>query len=253
MPERIPVEVPKDTRFGDYSTSFAMQMAKALRQPPRQIAQTIADRLELAGSYFATVSIAGAGFINLTLGKEWFGEVVRGVLAEGKDYGRIQADKPEKIMVEFVSANPTGPMHMGNARGGVLGDCLAEILTWAGHDVSREFLINDAGNQVELFGRSLDTLDRVLGPLRRGCLRISEDGYHGDDIRALAQQLKDEQGDGLMQLDEQERRRRMVEYGLKNNIARMQRDLSAITFTTTAGFMRPSCTRAATCATRWSC
>ena len=224
VPERIPVEVPKDTRFGDYSTSFAMQMAKALRQPPRQIAQTIADRLELAGSYFATVSIAGAGFINLTLGKEWFGEVVRGVLAEGKDYGRIQADKPEKIMVEFVSANPTGPMHMGNARGGVLGDCLAEILTWAGHDVSREFLINDAGNQVELFGRSLDARYQQALYGEDAC-EFPEDGYHGDDIRALAQQLKDEQGDGLMQLDEQERRRRMVEYGLKNNIARMQRDL----------------------------
>ena len=224
VPEQIPVEVPKDERFGDYSTSFAMQMAKALRLPPRQIAQQLADRMELAGSYFQSVSIAGAGFLNLTLGQEWFGQVVRGVLEKGADYGRIQADKPEKIMVEFVSANPTGPMHMGNARGGVLGDCLAEILSWAGHEVYREFLINDAGNQVELFGRSLDARYQQALYGEDAC-EFPEDGYHGDDIRAMAQQLKEEHGESLMQLSEEERRRRMVEYGLKTNIARMQRDL----------------------------
>lgn len=218
------IEVPKDTKNGDYASSFAMQCAKAFHMPPRKIAEIICENISLEGTYFEAVSIAGAGFLNFTLNRKWYSDAVSLVGEMGENYGRTKLDKPEKIMVEFVSANPTGPMHMGNARGGVLGDCLAEVLAWAGNDVKREFLINDAGNQVDLFGKSVEA--RYIQVLKgEDAVEFPENGYHGDDIRALAQLIADEAGDKYLNMTEDERRAHFVTFGLKTNIARMKSDL----------------------------
>ena len=156
------IEIPKDPTHGDYASSFAMAGAKALHKAPRQIAQTIVDNLDLAGTFFDKVEIAGPGFLNFTLGSKWYGEVLTDIQAEGNTYGKVDEGKGERVMVEFVSANPTGPMHIGNARGGVLGDALASVLERAGYDVWREFYVNDAGNQIHKFALSIDTRYRQL-------------------------------------------------------------------------------------------
>ena len=150
------IEIPKDVTHGDYASSFAMAGAKALHKAPRQIAEIIVDHLELAGSFFGKVAIAGPGFLNFTLGSKWYGQVLTDIQAEGDTYGAVDEGRGEKVMVEFVSANPTGPMHIGNARGGVLGDALASVLERAGYDVWREFYVNDAGNQIHKFAVSID-------------------------------------------------------------------------------------------------
>ena len=133
----VAVETPKDSSNGDWASTFAMQCAKPLHMAPRKIAESIVANLDLEGSCFDTVTIAGPGFMNFTLNQGWYEQAVRGVFAMGENYGRTESKKPEKVMVEFVSANPTGPMHMGNARGGVLGDCLSSVLDWSGNDVTR--------------------------------------------------------------------------------------------------------------------
>ena len=159
------VEIPKDVKNGDYASSFAMAGSKAMHMAPRQIAQTILDNLSLEGSYFKSAEIAGPGFLNFRLGAKWYGEVLADIEREGMEYGRCDEGHGEKVMVEFVSANPTGPMHIGNARGGVLGDSLASVLERAGYDVWREFYVNDAGNQIHKFAMSIDAryLQLVLG------------------------------------------------------------------------------------------
>ena len=149
------VEIPKDASHGDYASSFAMAGARAMHMAPRAIAQAICDHLELEGSFFQKAEIAGPGFLNFTLGPKWYGQVMTEVEAEGKDYGCSDVGHGEKVMVEFVSANPTGPMHMGNARGGVLGDTLANVLHMAGYDTWKEFYVNDAGNQIHKFAQSI--------------------------------------------------------------------------------------------------
>ena len=179
------VEIPKDASHGDYASSFAMAGAKAMKMAPRAIAQAIRDHLELEGSFFDQVEIAGPGFLNFTLGKRWYGQVLAEVEAEGKRYGASDVGHGEKVMVEFVSANPTGPMHMGNARGGVLGDTLANVLSMAGYDVWKEFYVNDAGNQIHKFAVSIDARYHQL-ILGEENFPFPEDGYHGDDIRELA-------------------------------------------------------------------
>ena len=150
------VEIPKDSANGDYAANHAMTAARALRCAPRKIGEALLANLNLDGSYFDAAELAGPGFLNFRLGRRWYAEVLETVCAEGRDYGRSDALRGQKIMVEFVSANPTGPMHMGNARGGVLGDALAEILSRAGAEVWREFYVNDAGNQIEKFANSID-------------------------------------------------------------------------------------------------
>lgn len=220
----VAVEIPKDTKNGDYASSFAMQCARALHMAPRKIADALVAHTALDGTYFERISIAGPGFMNFHLGKKWYADAVRLVSDMGKAYGRIQAENPEKVMVEFVSANPTGPMHMGNARGGVLGDCLAEVLDWAGHDVTREFYINDAGNQVDKFAHSVE--GRYIQQLKgEDAIVFDESWYQGADIRELAADLVKLHGDSLLEMDGEERRKIIVEYGLPTNIARMQRDL----------------------------
>ena len=218
------IEIPKDTAHGDYASSFAMAGAKALRKAPRQIAQAIVDHLDLTGSFFDKVEIAGPGFLNFTLGSKWYGEVLSDIQAEGADYGRVDEGRGEKVMVEFVSANPTGPMHIGNARGGVLGDALSSVLERAGYDVWREFYVNDAGNQIAKFAKSIDAryLQLVLGEEN---VPFPEDGYHGEDIKELAQAFLDQHGPDWKDRPEAERQEAMAQYGLSVNIPKMKADL----------------------------
>lgn len=150
------IEVPADKSHGDFAVNVAMVSAKALKMPPRKIAELICNQIDLQGSYFERCEIAGPGFINFFLNQKWFSSVVENVITEKTNFGRTELGKGKKVLVEFVSANPTGPMHVGNARGGAIGDCLASVLDWAGYDVQREFYINDAGNQIEKFGNSLE-------------------------------------------------------------------------------------------------
>ncbi len=218
------IEIPKDTAHGDYASSFAMAGAKALHMAPRAIAQAIVDHLELEGSYFNKVEIAGPGFLNFTLGPKWYGDVLSAVEAEGPDYGSGAGGAGRKVMVEFVSANPTGPMHMGNARGGVLGDTLANVLARDGWDVWKEFYVNDAGNQINKFARSILARYKQL-ILGEDGYPFPEDGYHGEDIKELAQAYYDEYGDaGLNELESDELFA-VAQFGLERNIPKMKEDL----------------------------
>ena len=219
------VEIPKDTAHGDYASSFAMAGAKALHMAPRAIAQAIVDHMDLTGSYFQKVDIAGPGFLNFTLGPKWYGQVLAQVEQEGPEYGSGSEGKGERVMVEFVSANPTGPMHMGNARGGVLGDTLASVLQKSGADVWREFYVNDAGNQIDKFARSLDARYQQL---IRGedAVEFPEDGYHGDDIRELARLFYQQEGEKYLDCDEKTRHDALAKFGLDHNIPKMKTDLA---------------------------
>ena len=218
------VEIPKDVSHGDYASSFAMAGAKAMRMAPRAIAQIICDNLELEGSFFQKAEIAGPGFLNFTLGARWYGQIMADVEAEGARYGQSDVGRGEKVMVEFVSANPTGPMHMGNARGGVLGDTLANVLSLAGYDTWKEFYVNDAGNQIHKFAVSIDARYHQLIQGEEN-FPFPEDGYHGDDIRELAQAFREKEGDGWLDKPEAERQEAMAKFGLSVNIPKMESDL----------------------------
>ncbi len=218
------VEIPKDTAHGDYASSFAMAGAKALHMAPRAIAQIIVDNLELEGSFFQKVEIAGPGFLNFTLGPRWYGEVLASVETQGASYGSGDEGHGKRVMVEFVSANPTGPMHMGNARGGVLGDTLANVLKRDGWDTWKEFYVNDAGNQIHKFAVSINAryMQLIVGEEN---FPFPEEGYHGDDIKELAQAIYQMHGDSWKELPEEERLERLAEYGLSVNIPKMKEDL----------------------------
>ena len=218
------VEIPKDTANGDYAANHAMTGAKAMRMPPRKIAEALVRNLELDGTWFSSVEVAGPGFINFRLADSWYGDVLKAVVGEGENYGRIDEGKGQKVMVEFVSANPTGPMHMGNARGGVLGDALASVLDRAGYKVWREFYVNDAGNQIEKFATSIDARYRQL-ILGEDKVEFPEDGYHGEDIKELAKAFYDANGDSYLNRDVSERHEAMAKFGLERNIPKMQADL----------------------------
>ena len=220
------VEIPADTSHGDFATNAAMVCARTFRCAPRKVAEAICQNLVLEGSGIERVEIAGPGFINFFLGRGWFSEVVHSVLAQGDAYGRTSFGSGEKVQVEFVSANPTGPMHMGNARGGAIGDCLAAALDWAGYEVTREFYVNDAGNQIEKFGRSLEA--RYLQIYQgEDAVEFPEDGYHGDDIKARAQECADLHGNRLVQADGPDRRRELIGYALPKNIEKLRQDLES--------------------------
>ena len=150
------VEIPADRSHGDYAVNAAMVWARSLHQAPRAIAETLAGYFDLSGTYIDRYEIAGPGFINFFLGSRYYSDILKDVEAQGENYGRSDFGGGKKVLVEFVSANPTGPMHIGNARGGALGDCLASVLDYAGYDVKREFYVNDAGNQIEKFKTSLE-------------------------------------------------------------------------------------------------
>ena len=218
------VEIPKDTANGDYAANHAMTGAKAMRMAPRKIAEALAENAELEGSWFSSIEVAGPGFINFRLAQSWYADVLKNVCEEGADYGRINLGQGKKLMVEFVSANPTGPMHMGNARGGVLGDALASVLDRAGYDVSREFYVNDAGNQIEKFATSIDARYRQI-VLGEDAVEFPEDGYHGDDIKELAKLFHGVYGEEFINKSVEERHAAMARFGLERNIPKMQSDL----------------------------
>ena len=221
---RATIEIPKDTSHGDYASTFAMAGAKALRMAPRAIAQAIVDNLELEDSCFQAVEIAGPGFLNFTLGPKWYGDVLSAVEAEGATYGSGAEGKGKKVMVEFVSANPTGPMHMGNARGGVLGDTLANVLARDGWDVWKEFYVNDAGNQINKFARSILARYKQI-VLGEDAVSFPEDGYHGDDIKELARAFYEEHGAGYESRPEEDALDTLARFGLERNIPKMESDL----------------------------
>ena len=218
------VEIPKDTSNGDYAANHAMASAKALRMPPRKIAEALVNNLELEGSWFSSAEVAGPGFMNFRMGDKWYGDVLRVVDSEGKDYGRCDIAGGKKLMVEFVSANPTGPMHMGNARGGVLGDALASVLDRAGYDVYREFYVNDAGNQIEKFATSIEArcIQLIKG---EDAIEFPEDGYHGDDIKELARLFVEANGADWLEKDVTERHEMLSKFGLAHNLPKMKADL----------------------------
>ena len=219
----ICLEEPRDKANGDYSTNIAMTLTKKLRKPPRVIADAIVKHIQLGGK-IARCEVAGAGFINFYLDDSWLYPVIGTIEAQGADYGRSDMGKGQKYMVEFVSANPTGPMHMGNARGGALGDCLAAVLDWAGYDVTREFYINDAGNQIEKFANSLNAryLQHYLG---EDAVTFPEDGYQGGDITEHARAFAKINGDKYVNEDEQVRKDALVAYALEKNIDALKSDL----------------------------
>ena len=224
--ETVPaVEIPKDTANGDYTTTFCLAAAKAMKMNPRQVAQTLIDAMALEGSYFTAVELAGPGFLNFRLGGKWYADTVSVIEAEGENYGENATLAGKKYMVEFVSANPTGPMHMGNARGGVLGDTLASVLQKSGADVWREFYVNDAGNQIEKFAKSLEA--RYFQIIKgEDAVEFPEDGYHGDDIRELAQAFYEKEGDKYLDCDEKTRHDALAQFGLSVNIPKMKTDLA---------------------------
>ena len=221
----VPVEIPKDTANGDFTSTFAMACARQLKLPPRKIAEALLSHLALDGSYFTSAEIAGPGFLNFRLGKTWYHDVMAAVETEGENYGSADALHGQKIMVEFVSANPTGPMHMGNARGGVLGDTLASVLSFCGADVSREFYVNDAGHQIDKFARSIEVryLQLIHG---EDSIAFPEDGYQGGDIRDLAKAYYDLHGEELLNVSEAERQEKLAQFGLSVNLPKMKTDLA---------------------------
>ena len=218
------VEIPADRSHGDLAVNVAMISAKPFRMAPRKIAEAILEHLDLTGTYLEKAEVAGPGFLNFFLSPAFYAAVVADINEQGTQYGRSDFGKGKKIMVEFVSANPTGPMHMGNARGGALGDCLAAVLDAAGYDVWREFYINDAGNQIEKFAISLEAryLQHFLG---EDAVEFPEDAYHGDDIKEHAADFAEKFGDSYVKADEQERRKALVAYALPLNIDKMHRDM----------------------------
>lgn len=219
------IEVPGDRTHGDLATNVAMVSAKTFRSAPRKIAETVVAHLNLEGTYFENVEIAGPGFLNFFLSPAYYGDIVAEAIEKGADFGRSGYGNGKKVMVEYVSANPTGPMHMGNARGGALGDCLASVLDAAGYDVWREFYINDAGNQIEKFGLSLDIRyqQKLLG---EDAVELPEDAYHGDDIKEHAANFAALHGDKYLSVDTEERRKALIDYALPLNIEKMKADMA---------------------------
>lgn len=243
------IEIPADKSHGDFAANTAMVCARAFKLPPRKIAELITEKLDLSGTMFERTEIAGPGFMNFFLSRKWFADAVENVLMEGGDYGRTDFGKGKRVLVEFVSANPTGPMHIGNARGGAIGDCLASVLDWAGYHAEREFYVNDAGNQIEKFGKSLDLRfmqlcsDKGQAVVKKHTDRdelfqyiydlsgegmdfeMPEDVYLGMDIIEHAYNYLLLKGTSLSEAPEADRRKALVEYALPINIDGLERDL----------------------------
>ena len=219
---RFVIEEPADRSHGDIATNAAMAGARVFRMAPVKAAQIILSHLELDNSFIEKCEIAGPGFINFFLSDSYFAAVLREIETEGEHYGESDFGGGKKVMIEFVSANPTGPMHLGNARGGALGDCLAAVMQKAGYDAYREFYVNDAGNQIEKFASSLEA--RYL-QLFDASVAFPEDGYQRADIIERAEQFRDEFGDKYVNAVPAERRQALVDFALPLNISRMQTDM----------------------------
>lgn len=215
-------EIPADSKNGDVSTNAAMVCARPFRNNPRKIAEAIVSKIDLNGSYFARCEVAGPGFINFFYSSEWYATVVATVLEQKEKYGETDLGAGKSVLVEFVSANPTGPMHIGNARGGAIGDCLASVLEKAGYEVAREFYINDAGNQIEKFKTSLEV--RYL-QIYKPETELPEDAYKGQDIIDHANAFNEIYGDKYVNADSEERRQALCDFALPKNIQKLHDDL----------------------------
>lgn len=215
-------EIPADSKNGDVSTNAAMVCARPFRNNPRKIAEAIVSKIDLNGSYFARCEVAGPGFINFFYSTEWYATVVATVLNQKEKYGETDLGAGKSVLVEFVSANPTGPMHIGNARGGAIGDCLASVLEKAGYEVAREFYINDAGNQIEKFKTSLEV--RYL-QIYKPETELLEDAYQGQDIIDHANAFNEIYGDKYVNADSEERRQALCDFALPKNIQKLHDDL----------------------------
>lgn len=215
-------EIPADSKNGDVSTNAAMVCARPFRNNPRKIAEAIVSKIDLNGSYFARCEVAGPGFINFFYSTEWYATVVATVLEQKEKYGETDLGAGKSVLVEFVSANPTGPMHIGNARGGAIGDCLASVLEKAGYEVAREFYINDAGNQIEKFKTSLEV--RYL-QIYKPDTELPEDAYKGQDIIDHANAFNELYGDKYVNADSEERRQALCDFALPKNIQKLHDDL----------------------------
>ena len=216
------IETPADRTNGDLASNVAMVSARAFKKAPRAIAEAITKYIELEGTNLDRFEIAGPGFINFFYGKQFYTSVIREIEEKGADYGKSDFGQGKRILVEFVSANPTGPMHIGNARGGALGDSLASVLSAAGYDVSREFYVNDAGNQIEKFATSLEI--RYLQIYKDG-IELPEDAYHGQDIIDHAKNFAEINGDKYVNAESSERRKALVDFALPKNLQGLENDL----------------------------
>ncbi len=222
----IEIEIPKDEKNGDFSSNIAMKITKAAKKPPRVLAQMLVDNFDIKDTYIEKVEIAGPGFINFYLNKNWLYDSLKLADEMGASYGESNVGEGKKVVVEFVSANPTGPMHMGNARGGVIGDVLSNILKKCGYDVTKEFYINDAGAQIEKFKKSLDI--RYLQNLKgKDYIELTEDCYQGEDINEHAKNFIEKYGDKYLDCSEEERRKALCDYALPINIANLKTGLEA--------------------------
>ncbi|MCZ2257492.1 arginine--tRNA ligase [Sporosarcina sp. G11-34] len=221
MPDVI-LETPRSKENGDYATNIAMQLTKLAKKPPRVIAEAILDNIDKESASIEGIDVAGPGFINITLKKDYLQEVVKTVLEQGVDYGKSNAGAGEKIQVEFVSANPTGDLHLGHARGASVGDSLCNVLDMAGYNVEREYYINDAGNQIDNLAKSVEA--RYFQALGEEW-EIPEDGYQGQDIIELGKRLVEEFGDKYKEVSAEERFKFFREYGLKYELAKLKQDL----------------------------
>lgn len=216
------IEKPSDKKNGDFSSNIAMAGARAYHMAPRAIAEAIVKNLDLKNTFIEKTEIAGPGFINFYFSDKYYNEILRDIVKSGDNYGRSDFGEGKKILVEFVSANPTGPMHIGNARGGAIGDCLASVLDAAGYDVQREFYVNDAGNQIEKFATSLEV--RYLNLCGQN-IEMPEDAYHGEDITVHAKNFYNIHGDKYANTSSEERRKALVDYALPLNIQGLEDDL----------------------------
>ncbi|NLI91110.1 MAG: arginine--tRNA ligase [Peptococcaceae bacterium] len=223
--DELPVfvlEEPRERQHGDLATNIAMLLTKQARRAPRDIAGILIANLDKEGTWITSCEIAGPGFINFRLDPNWLTGVIPEVLAQGDQFGSVEIGKGEKVQVEFVSANPTGLLHMGNARGAALGDSLASLLAMAGYEVSREFYINDAGNQIHNFALSLEA--RYLQQLGHD-FPFPEAGYHGEDLIETVKKIIEQNGDKYVQMDEGQRREALVRYALEEKIAAIKETL----------------------------
>ncbi|MBU5350487.1 arginine--tRNA ligase [Paenibacillus lautus] len=219
----ITLEVPKDKSHGDLATNVAMQLTRIAKKNPRQIAEAILEHLDMAKASIEKAEIAGPGFINFTLDKGYLYPIVALVEEQGDNYGRIATGEGQKVQMEFVSANPTGSLHLGHARGAAVGDALCNVLDFAGYEVTREYYINDAGNQVVNLIKSLEA--RYLQELGQDA-EMPEDGYHGEDIKGFAKELVAEKGDSLLSMDPGERAAFLRQFGLEKELDKIKRDLN---------------------------
>ena len=224
--KEVAIEIPREKDRGDFSTNVAMQITKLARKAPRQVAEIIIKNINTEGTYIESVECAGPGFINFKMSNKYLYDAI-GIIQQEKDqYGRINIGDGKKVMVEFVSANPTGPLHMGNARGGALGDCIASVLDAAGYDVTREFYVNDAGNQIEKFGISLEAryIQLIKG---EDAIAFPEDGYQGEDIIEHMKEFIKLNGDKYIDADPEERRKIFVDFALPRNLEAIKTGLAS--------------------------